>query len=164
MFGFGKKARAAEAIRRGVQATLTGAYFHNTEVEKFGLNKSASSWLYTEALAHQLYALGYISSTALAGMGDWVTLDFFFESAIDGIKESEKNGGPSTDQLAPVLFKRYIDFEAFTGEERVAGAHYKNSADFIFAQDTSADIEKIATALQNSVDKYVRDARKMFDL
>ncbi len=163
MFGLGKKERAAEAIRRGVKAALTGAYFHNTEVEKFGLNKSASSWLYTEALAHQIYALGYICSTALAGRR-WATLDFFFESAIDGIKESENEGGASTDQLAPVLLKRYADFEAFTGEERVTGAHYKNSADLVCEQDPSADVAKISVALQNSVDKYVQDARKMFDV
>lgn len=49
MFGFGLKKRTAEAIRRGIRASLTGAYFHHSEVQTFDLNESGSAWLLTEA-------------------------------------------------------------------------------------------------------------------
>ena len=163
MFGFGKKSRAAEAIRRGVRASFTGAYFHSSEIEKFGLNKSASSWLYTEALSHHLYALGYISASALK-TEKWATLDFFFESAIDGMKEAEKNGGPSAEQIAPVVLKRYNEFEAFTGQERIDEAHYRSSAELVAKQDATANIEEITKTLKSSTESYVADSRKMFGI
>lgn len=161
MFGLRKKAQAAEAIRRGVRASLTGAYFHHSEIEKFGLNKSASAWLYTEAIAHHIYALGYISATALK-TEKWATLDFFFESAIDGMKEAEKHDGPSAKQLAPSVLKRYGEFESFSGQERIEGAHYHSSAELIAKQDSAANLEIIENALRASTDRYVADARKMF--
>lgn len=161
MFGLGKKARAAEAIRRGVRASLTGAYFHHSEIEEFGLNKSASAWLYTEAIAHHIYVLGYISSTALK-TEKWATLDFFIESAIDGMKEAEQNGGPSAEQLAPSVLNRYSVFESFSGQQRIEGAHYRSSAELVAKQDPAADLEIIATALKASTDRYVADVRKMF--
>ena len=163
MFGLGKKSRAAEAIRRGVRASLTGAYLHPSEIESFGLNKSASSWLYTEALAHHLYALGYISASALK-TEKWATLDFFFDSAIDGMKEAEKNNGPVADQIAPVILKRYNEFESFTGQERVEVTHYLSSAELVAKQDSTANLEEITRALQTSTDKYVADASKMFGI
>jgi len=161
MFGFGKKARAAEAIRRGVRASLTGAYLHHSEIEKFGLNKSASAWLYTEAIAHHLYALGYISAAALRSES-WATLEFFFDSAIDGMKEASLHGGPSAEQLAPIVLKRYGEFDAFAGEDRLNGAHYRSSANLVGERDPSADIDVIANALRASTERYVADARKMF--
>lgn len=161
MFGLGKKSRAAQAIRRGVRASFTGAYLHPSEIESFGLNKSASSWLYTEALAHHLYALGYVSASALKS-DKWATLDFFFESAIDGMKEAEKNNGSVADQIAPIILKRYNEFGTFTGPERVEGKHYHSSAELIFKQDSTANIEAITTALENSTKNYVADARNMF--
>lgn len=163
MFGFGKKSRAAEAIRRGVKASFTGAYLHPSEIEKFGLNKGASSWLYTEALAHHLYALGYIAASALQAE-KWATLDFFFDSALDGMKEAEKNNGTSEDQIAPVVLKRYNEFELFTGQERLDGAHYQSSAELVLNQDPSANLQEITGALQASTEKYVADVRKMFDV
>ena len=162
MFSWGKKTRAAEAIRRGVRAVLTGAYLHHSEIEKFGLNKSASASLMTEAFAHQVYALGYVSANALR-TDKWATLDFFFESAIEGMEESEKNGGPSTEQISPILLNRYADFDEFSGQQRVADEHYKNSALLVKEHDPSADIEAITAALKAATTKYVQDARKMFE-
>jgi hypothetical protein len=163
MFGLGKKTRAAEAIRRGVRASLTGAYFHHSEIEKFGLNESASAWLYTEAIAHHVYALGYISSAALK-KEKWANLEFFFESAIDGMKEAEQHGGPSAEQLAPSVLNRYGEFEFFSGQDRIEGAHYRSSAELIARQDSTADLELITNALRKSTERYVADARKMFDI
>lgn len=163
MFSWGKKASVAEAIRRGVRAVLTGAHLHHSEIEKFGLNKSASALLMTEAYAHQIYALGYVSAGALL-TDKWATLDFFFESAIEGMEESEKNGGPSTEQIAPILLNRYADFDEFSGQQRVADEHYKNSALLIKERDPSTDIVAITAALKAATAKYVQDARKMFDV
>lgn len=162
MFGLTLRERAGEAIRRGVLAALTGAYFHPSQTEDFGLTKAAASWLYTEALAHLVYALGYVSSAALAGKGNWATFDFFVESALTGMRESEHKGGPLVDQIAPVVFKRYADFEAFTGQQRIDGAHYRSSANLIFSHDSKANVEDIEAALRAAVDNYAIDIRKMF--
>jgi len=158
MFGFGKKARAAESIRRGVRASLTGAYFHHSEIEKFGLNKSASAWLYTEAIAHHVYALGYISASALKSE-KWATLDYFFESVIDGMKEAEQHGGLVAEQLAPTVLKRYSEFETLSGQERIEGAHYRSSAELVAKQDSATNLETITDALRISTERFVADAR-----
>jgi len=154
MFGFGLKKRTAEAIRRGVRASLTGAYFHHSEVQRFGLNDGGSAWLLTEAYAHQFYALGCITTHACR-KDKWATFDFFVESAMKGIREAEQEGGMNAEQLAPTLLKRYRDFEAFGGEERIRGEHFRTSAILISEQDKSADIEAITQALSSSTQRYM---------
>ena len=161
MFRLGKKARAAEAIERGVRAVLTGAYFHHSEIELIGLNNSASAWLLTEAYAHQVYALGCISAHALR-KDRWATMEFFVESAIEGMRKSGDKDGPSVEQLAPVIFKRYAIFEALSGGQRMAGDHFRDSACLVKDRDQSADVNKIAIMLKKSTDKYVADVQKMF--
>ena len=81
MFGFSKKEKAAEAVRRATLASLTGAYFHQSHIEQLRLNKAASSWLYTEALAHQFYTLGTVFSYALSSSENWATEEFFSSAA-----------------------------------------------------------------------------------
>lgn len=161
MFGFGKKARAAEAIRRGVRASLTGAYFHHSEIDKFGLNESAAAWLYTEAIAHHVYALGCISAAALKAE-KWATIDYFFESVIDGMKEANQHGGPITGQLAPTILKRFGEFERLSGQDRAKGAHYRSSAELVAKQDSAANLEAITEALRASTARFIFDVRKMF--
>jgi hypothetical protein len=161
MFGFGQKKRTAEAIRRGVRASLTGAYFHHSEVNNFGLNEAGSAWLLTEAYAHQFYALGCIASNA-CGNEKWATFDFFVESLLEGMREYEREGGPNTDQIAPVLLKRYVDFEKLGASRRVEGEHFKASAKLVAEQDESADIDAIAEALFSSTKRYMSDLKRMF--
>lgn len=161
MFSFGLKKRTAEAIRRGIRASLTGAYFHHSDVQKYGLNNEGSAWLLTEAYAHQFYALSCITAHACR-KDKWATLDFFMESAIEGIREAEREGGMKTEQLTPILLKRYDDFEAFDGEARTRGEHYKSSAILISKHDESADVEAITQALSKSTQRYMNDVGKMF--
>lgn len=161
MFGFGKKARAAEAIRRGVRASLTGAYLHPDQIATFGLNKRASAWLYTEAISHHIYALGYVSARALNEEA-WATSAFFIDSVVDGMKEASKRDGPSVDQLSSIVLKRFVEFESFSGQDRISGVHYRSSAHLVAKQDSTADIETIARVLKTSTDQYVADARQMF--
>ncbi len=104
MFGVGLRKRTAEAIRRRVRASLTGAYFHHSEVQRFGLNDAGSAWLLTEAYAHQFYALGCIAAHTCRN-DKWATFEFFVESALDGMRESERKGGLKTEQLAPSLLR-----------------------------------------------------------
>jgi hypothetical protein len=56
------------------------------------LNKKVSASLYTEALVHQIYALGCISANAVSNE-TWATLKFFLQSVIDGRREAEKTEG-----------------------------------------------------------------------
>ena len=161
MFGSGLKKRTAEAIRRGVRASLTGAYFHHTQVQEFRLNDTGSAWLLTEAYAHQFYGLGCIVAHACREH-KWATFEFFIESALEGMREAEREGGNNTDQLASILFKRYSDFEALGGEARMRGEHFKTSAMLVSEQDKSADVEAISQALNSSTQKYMKEAGKMF--
>ena len=161
MFGFGLKNRTAEAIRRGVRASLTGAYFHHSEVQKYGLNKSGSAWLLTEVYAHQFYALSCITAQACRNE-KWATLDFFMKAALGGMQEAEKEGGMDAKQLASTVLKRYDDFEALDGEARTRGEHFRSSAILISKQDQTADIEAIAKALSTSTARYMSDVGKMF--
>lgn len=161
MFGLGLKNRTAEAIKRGVRASLTGAYFHHSDVQKYGLNKSGSSWLLTEAYAHQFYALSCIAAQACRN-DKWATLDFFMEAALRGMREAEHEGGMDAEQLASILLKRYDDFEALDGAARTRGEHFKSSAILIAKHDESADIEAIAKALSASTARYMSDVGKMF--
>ena len=161
MFRLGKKARAAEAIERGVRAVLTSAYFHHSEIELLGLNKSASAWLLTEAYAHQVYALGCVSAHALR-KDKWATMEFFVEAAIEGMRKSEDKDEPSVEQLAPIIFKRYAAFESLSGEHRMAGDHFRDSARLVKERDQSTGVDKIATMLKDSTDNYIAEVRKMF--
>ena len=163
MLGFGLKKRTAEAIRRGVRASLTGAFFHRTRVQEFGLNDEGSAWLFTEAYAHQFYVLGCITTHACKNER-WATFEFFAKSAVDGIRESERTGGMNTEQLTPILLKRYSDFEALGSEARLRGEHYRSSAILVAERDESADIESITRALSSSTERYMVEAGKMFGI
>ncbi len=163
MFGFGLKKRTAEAIRRGVRTSLTGAYFHPSKVQKFGLNNEGSAWLLSEAYAHQLYVLGCITAHACR-KDKWATFEFFCESAIEGMKESEREGGLNAEQLAVTLFKSYRVFESLTGEERLDGGHFRLSAALVAEQDETADIVSIERALIFSTKRYMADIGPMFGI
>jgi len=161
MFGFGIKKRTREAISRGVQASLTGAYFHPSQIEKYNLNKDASAWILTETYAHHLYAIGCIATHACQN-DKWATFDFFVNSALEGIRKSEKKGGPNTDELAPIMFKRYSEMEAHSSEARLNDEHYRESALLVSKQDKSANIDVLTRAFKGSTEKYMEDVRKMF--
>ena len=69
MFGLSTKERqerAIEALQRGTKAILVGGFFHAENADEYGLNEEASAWLYTEALAHQVYDLIVIFNNTLA--------------------------------------------------------------------------------------------------
>jgi hypothetical protein len=67
MFGPGLKERSAGALCRGAKAIVAGRFFEQSEVEKQGLNESASALLYSAALAQKIYALGLICGNGLVG-------------------------------------------------------------------------------------------------
>jgi hypothetical protein len=162
MFGIGKKERAAEAVRRGVLASLTGAYLHHSEIERLGLNKSASSWLYTESLAHHVYALGTIFSHALSSAERWATQEFFVTAAESAFAAHESKNGLAPGTLSSVIFPRFGEFQSLRGEQRVAGEHYAASASAVRARDSKADTAAVHAMLRESTDRYVADARRMF--
>jgi hypothetical protein len=85
MFGLSKRERVAEALRRGTVAALTGGFFHHSQVEALGLNEAASSWIYTDALAHQIFALGVIYSNAPACREPWADASFFNDAVFGAL-------------------------------------------------------------------------------
>jgi hypothetical protein len=159
MFNFGFRKRNAEAIRRGVRGSLIGAFLHPNEIGEMGLNDSAREYLFTESLAHHLFALGSVYSH----LSPKPSFEFFKDAAIDGMAESqEKDKGPDSYILAPMLFDRFHVFQSLSPEERVNDEHFLLSARLVQEQDPKANIDEIANIIKLSTRKYMIESRKMF--
>jgi antitoxin component of RelBE/YafQ-DinJ toxin-antitoxin module len=159
MFGLSQKEHAAEALRRGAKAAMTGAYFHQTEVAQFGLNDDASAYLYTEALIHQIQALGYISNKALSGKS-WADWDFFIGSVVAGISEGDKEFGLTVSTLVPIIFKRIMEFESMPTNSKQET--YADSARRVKERDHRADEAALCAALEEATRKYFADVVRLF--
>lgn len=164
MFGLTLRERVAEALRRGVRAAMTGAYFHHSRVVNLGLNDSAGAYLYSEALAHQIYALGLAYGRALVGKENWATPDFFLKSVANGIRESEKEQGLIPGSMVSVLLKRFVDFECLSPQQRSENEHFADSAKRVRERDARADEQELIHALEDATRKYFGDVSKMFGL
>jgi hypothetical protein len=164
MFGLGLKERSAEALRRGTKAVVDGGFFEQSEVEKFGLNESASAFLYSEALAHQIYALGLIYGSSLVGKNRWATPAFFFQNVGEVLVEEEHAQGLPPGALSKVLLNRFMDFEGLPARDRQAGKHFDQSASMVAQRDASADIEKISETLESCSSTFFNQAKKVFGL
>ena len=162
MFGLSLRERSAEALRRGARAALTGGFFHYTEAESFQLNIDASSYLYTEALAHQIYTLGLIYGQALVGKEKWATPEHFFKSVAKGITEHEKEQSLLPGSISSFVFKRFMEIEELTPEKRRNGEHFNQSVELVKKKDPSADVNAIRKALEKASRDYYAQARKMF--
>ncbi|MGH8502546.1 MAG: hypothetical protein ACREVE_08740 [Gammaproteobacteria bacterium] len=162
MFGLTLRERAAEALRRGARAAMTGAYFHHTKVAELGLNDEASAWLYTEGLAHQIYALGLVYGKAFVGKEKWATPDFFFASVGKGLAEADKENGLPPTATSSFVFKRFLEMEALSGEERHKGEHFRQSVVAVQKKDARASAQQIIQALEAASSSYFQDVRKMF--
>lgn len=162
MFGLTLRERAAEALRRGARAAMTGAYFHHSRVPQFGLNEEASAWLYTEALAHLIYTLSLLYGHALTGKETWATPEFFFKAVAKGIGESEKEQGLAQHSVTSFVLKRVVEMDLLSGEQRTNGEHLKQSAILVQKKDQSANATEITAALEQASMNFYQDARKMF--
>ena len=139
MFGLSLRERAAEALRRGSRAALTGGIFHYTDVDRFHLNKDASSYLYTEAIAHQIYALGLVFGQTFVGKENWATLEFFFTSVAKGISEHEQKESLQPGSISSFVFKRFAEMEELSPDNRRNGEHFNQSIALVKHKDPSAD-------------------------
>jgi len=161
MFGFGLKNRTAEALRRAIQASLTTAYLHPAEIEKFGLNDDASAWLMTESFAHHLFALGLIYTKYC--QQKWATVEFFKGAILEGIAEiQEPRVRHQMLSLAPILFKRCDIFNSMSGEDKVANKHFIDSSRLVVKQDENANLYEVTNVLELSTKKYTLDVGHMF--
>lgn len=163
MFGLTLRERAAEALRRGARAAMTGAYFHHSRIPEFKLNEEASAWLYTEALAHQIYALGSMYGRALVGKNEWATPEFFFKAVGKGLGESEREQKLAPNSVASFVLKRFLEMEELSAEQRKNGEHFRQSFSLIQKKDSSANSAAILKALEEASTSYFQDARRMFD-
>jgi hypothetical protein len=162
MFGLGKKERAREALRRGTAAALAGAFFHPAEIEKLGLNEEASSWIYTESLAHQLFALGITYSNSPLANEPWATAAFFNNAVSDAITQHERESGIGPGTINSFAFKRLDDFIGMGRPALADGQHFADSALKAVAKDPRADMKRISQQLKLSTEKYFQAAAKMF--
>lgn len=162
MFGLSKKERATEALQRGTKAILIGGFFHVQHAEKYGLNEQASAWLYTEALAHQVYVLIVIFNNTLAKKYGWATLQFAMKAINEAITDYEIQEGSTPGSVSSFIFRRCAEMDTLTPQERVAGEHFRQSARKVFEYDSRADQEAIAERLSAVSKEYFEIAVKMF--
>jgi hypothetical protein len=162
MFGLSKKERAVEALQRGTKAVLIGGFFHVQDAEKYGLNKQASAWLYTEAIAHQIYALIVIFNNTLEKKHVWANTEFVLKAINNAITDWELQEGLTPGSVSSFIFRRCTEMDALTGQERIHGEHFRQSARKVAEFDPRADQESIANRLSSVAREYFDNAVKMF--
>jgi hypothetical protein len=161
MFGLSKKERVGEALRRGTAAVLTGAFFHPAEIEALGLNNEAASWIYTESLAHQIFALGLIYSNSSFSSESWATAEFFNNTVSEAITKHERENSLRPGTINSVIFNR-IDDLSLIYREGVAYQHLLDSATKATEKDPRANRDQIFEKLKSSTENYFMAASKMF--
>ena len=161
MFGLSKKERIVEALRRGVTAATIGGFFHVKDAESFGLNKEASSWIFTESIAHQVTALATIYSATLVGKEYWAT-SLFFKMTVHKILTTLAQSAGLAPNAYYFVISRMQKFSDLSPDQLAAGEHYMMSAIEARKLDPEAIIEKISTALRKSTETYFAVAVKMF--
>ncbi len=162
MFGLSIKERAREALLRGTKAVLIGGFFHVQHAEEFGLNEQASAWLYTEALAHQIYVFTVISNNTLAKQYGWATPEFVLKAINEAITDYETQEGSPPGSISSFVFRRCAEMDSLSPQERVAGEHFRRSARKIMELDPMADEERIVERLDAVAREYFDVALRMF--
>ena len=157
MFGLGLKERSAEALRRGTKAIVLGGFTDQSEMEKFHLNEAASAFLYSEALAHKVFALNLVYKASLVGKHSWATPEFFLQNIVKVLVEEENRQGLPPGTFSRVLINRLTSFEALSTQNM-----FKVSAQTMSVFDPDADIEKISKALQKMSYEFAEQTRKVF--
>lgn len=162
MFGRSKQGRAKEALRRGAKAVLIGGFFHVDHTNEFDLNEEAAAWLYTEALAHQIYMLTAIFHNTLGRKYKWATTEFMFKAISEAITEYELEQGAVPGGIASFVFRRCAEIDSMRPEQRTSGVHFVDSANKVAELDSSADIAAIAERLAMVTKEYFDAAHPMF--
>ena len=169
MFGMSMKERAVEALHRGTKAVLIGGYFHVDDLKQFGLNKQASAWLYTEAIAHQIYALSVISNNTIMNKYRWATADFVNRTIHEAITDFEFSEAPISEGLyAPgtissIVLKRCAEMDRLMPQQRADGEQFWQSAKMISEVDQGANESEIVEKLASVTQEYFHAAIKMFN-
>ncbi|MBK6973813.1 MAG: hypothetical protein IPH26_13020 [Sterolibacteriaceae bacterium] len=157
MFGLGKRERAAEALRRGTAAALTGGFLHHSQIETLGLSKEASAWIYMESIVHQLFALGVIYSNCSISDQPWATAKFFNDTVSDALTQHERNNQLSPGTMTSFIFKRIDDFARIDRPSWLLGSTF-----LILrpkrAQDPNTDKKHRAIAYVVIMDSLLDDA------
>jgi len=162
MFGLSKRERTEEALRRGTAAALTGGFLHNTEVEKLGLNKAATVWIYTESQIHQIFALGIIYSNSAITSEPWATAAFFNDTVSNTLTQHERANGLSPGTVTSFLFKRIDEFSRIDRQFLAAGQHYLDTATKANDRDPKTDIKRVCVLLREATEAYFQAAQRMF--
>lgn len=138
-------------------AAMIGGYLHHSEIDKLGLTDSASAFLYVEAVAIQIYALGAIFYHHRSS-GAWETPEFFHNAAVKGLLDGEKANGLRTDSFVPSIVNRLQEIDT----SRDVDHPFAWSAERVKKIDPSADGKQIEMLLQSAAHRFFEDAVKMF--
>ncbi|MCP4319550.1 MAG: hypothetical protein GY789_27090 [Hyphomicrobiales bacterium] len=162
MFGKSKKERTIEALQRGTKAALSGGFFHVQDAEEYGLDEPASAWLYTEALAHQIYVLIVIFNNTLVKKHSWATTQFAIKAINAAITDYEIQVGSTPGSMSAFIFRRCSEIDALPPQARVDGEHFRQSTRKVAEFDSRADQEKIAHRLESVANEFFNNAINMF--
>lgn len=162
MVVFLKKKQAGKALKHGIMFILNGETFHARDAEQYGLNDQASSWFYTEALVHQIYALLLIFNGTLGKKYDWAIPRFAWQHINEAISEFEFEEGATPGSMTSFIFRRCKETDELTGQERRDGEQFHQSALMVAEYDSSANQEVIANTLRSTSEQYFNNFLRIF--
>lgn len=154
LFGY-KKEKVEDGLRRSTRAVLIGGLFHPDHVEKYNLNKEASSWFYSEMLSHLIFCIGVVFNHKISGKKSWATQAFMQDCIKKEIEvyESENSQPPGTVQS--IIFKRLYEIEKMSAQERSSLAHIKESASRIKNLDKNANQNEIENLIEEKTREFI---------
>ncbi len=162
MFGLSKKEQASEKLQCGTKSILKSGFFSAQYAEDYGLNEQASAWLYTEALAHQIYVLIAIFNNTFGKKYEWATPQFMIKAINEAIVDYEIQEGSTPGSISSFIFRRCAEMDALSPQDRVAGEHFRQSASKVAEFDSQADRAAIADRLSIVAKQYFDNAINMF--
>lgn len=160
MFGFGIKGRTAEVIKRGSYALFLGDFIDKKMIDESELTEEAQAGLYFFAAGNCLYDLYLQMKMSQCGDEAWATINFFMESALNGIEWFEREQRMAKGSLAVHCITVLSQIGGYAAEHGV----YPDlmSAREVEKLDADLDVEEARNLIIAARDKFHAATQHMF--
>ena len=159
MFGLSIKDKAHDALIKAANVVLLGSFFHRSAVERFGLNREASTYLYSEAQVHQMAVLIMVFMGTVGKNYQWADLPFLCKALSSAFKKAELKASLLDDFFIP----NCAEILKIPPDLRSNGQHFRASAKKIKELDVKANETLIVEQLTEVCDKYYAWAVPVFE-
>jgi hypothetical protein len=160
MFAFGLKARTAEVIKRGTYALFLVDYIDKDMITESELTEEAKAALFFHALANCIYDLYLQMKMSQCGDKAWANINFFMESALNGIEWFERERKMARGTMATQLIPVIAQIGGYAAEKGV----YPDmmSAREVEKIDPEIDVEEVRKLIVAGRDKFHAATQHMF--